>query len=335
MRYDLIAGFYRKADDTTPAYLSPLGTISWNIMQFLSKNGFEEDPESTPGYLDYINRDACEKDLQGLTHEGYISEILDILSCGEDFERIEIKANEIDVIDDEGTIPPCGFFIHGTFVEFEKTEPLSPVWFIDGDPYEANENTRRFRVPMKKLKDYFDVITSHEVQNLLRENFAKGNPWTFEQLKDYFEAGIDDAVDLAARTFFGLRDLDGNPEILHALAVGMAGKTKNEMIVGFLHDMVEDSPTTLEDLRVYGYSDEAVEAVGLLTHDKKGMSYDDYIAKVGFSGNDLAINVKIADLEHNILRGKAGNHKALVKKHLEALAAIKDYKQGKAHVIKG
>lgn len=334
MRYDLIAGFYRKADDTTPAYTSPLGTISWNIMQFLSKNGFEEDPESTPGYLDYIKKDACEKDLQDLTHEGYISEILDILSCGEDFERIEIKANEIDVIDDEGTIPPLGFFIHGTFVEFGDTEPLSPVWFIDGDPYEANENTRRFRVPMKKLKDYFDVITSHEVQNRLKEDFTKGNPWTFDELKDYFESGIDDAVDLATRTFFGLRDLDGNPEILHALAVGMAGKTKNERIVGFLHDVVEDSPTTLEDLRVYGYSDEVVEAVGLLTHDKKRMSYDDYIAKIGFSGNDLVIKVKIHDLKHNIARGKAGRHRTLVKKHEDALAALLDYKEGRAHVIK-
>lgn len=57
-----------------------------------------------------------------------------------------------------------------------------------------------------------------EVQERLRKSFAKGNPWTFEQLKDYFEAGIDDAVDLATRTFFGLRDLDGNPQILHVLA---------------------------------------------------------------------------------------------------------------------
>ncbi len=334
MRYDLIAGFYRKADDSTPAYSSPLGTISWNIMQFLSKNGFSEDTESTPGYLDYIKKDACEKDLQGLTNKGYISEILDILSCGEDLERIEIKAREIDVIDDEGTVPPLGFFIHGTFVEFEKTEPLSPVWFIDGDPYEANENTRRFRVPMKKLKDYFDVITSFEVQDRLKENFAKGNPWTFEELKEYFEAGIDDAVDLAARTFFGLKDLDGNPQILHALAVGMAGETKYEKIVGFLHDVVEDSPITLEDLKSYGYSDEVVEALKLLTHDKKAISYEDYIAKIGFSGNDLAIKVKIRDLNQNIERGKTGGHKPLVKKHEDALAALLDYKEGRAHVIK-
>ena len=173
----------------------------------------------------------------------------------------------------------------------------------------------------------------YEVRERLQEYFAKGHPWTFEELKEFFEAGIDDAVDLATRTFFGLRDLDGNPQILHALAVGMAGETKNEKIVGFLHDVVEDSPTTLEDLKVYGYSDEVVEAVGLLTHDKKAISYDDYIAKIGFSGNDLAIKVKIHDLKHNIARGKAGRHRTLVKKHEDALAALLDYKEGRAHVI--
>ena len=330
MRYDYYAYFYEKAGDSKPRYCTPLG-----IHGMPSENdGFIEDPDSDQGYLDYIKTEASEMDLQDLTLPGFVSEVMDVLETGIDFERITVKASEIDVIDDDGTIPPCGFFIHGTFVEFGNTEPFSPVWFIDGDPYEANENTRRFRVPMKKLKDYFDVITSTEVKERLSEGFAKGNPWTFDQLKDYFESGIDDAVDLATRTFFGLRDLDGNPQILHALAVGMAGKTKNEMIVGFLHDVVEDSNTTLEDLRIYGFSDEVVEAIGLLTHDKEGMSYEDYIAKIGFSGNELAINVKIVDLEHNILRGTMDGHKALVKKHTEALAAIKDYKEGKAHVIK-
>lgn len=291
------------------------------------------DPDSTPGYLDYIKKDASEENLQELTRDGYISEVMDVLYCGKDFCRIEIHAREIDVIDDEGTIPPLGFFINKTFVEFCKTEPLSPVWFIDGDPYEINESTRRFRVPLKKLKDYFEVLTMYEVRERLQESFAKGHHGTFDELNDYFGAGIDDAVDLATRTFFGLRDLDGNPEILHALAVGMAGKTNNEKIVGFLHDVVEDSPTTLDDLRTYGYSDEVVEAVGLLTHNKHSVSYDDYIAKIGFSSNELAINVKVSDLRHNIERGKAGRHKTLVKKHEDALAALLDYKEGRTHVI--
>ena len=55
------------------------------------------------------------------------------------------------------------------------------------------------------------------------------------------------------------------------------------------------------------------------------MSYDDYIAKVASSGNMLAINVKVADLKHNILRGMIGGYEALVKKHEDTLAAIKEY----------
>ena len=334
MRYDLIACFYEGAEDRKPVYSCPLGIYAETLLGNLSNRGFSVDPDSTPGYLDYIKKDASEENLQELTRDGYISEVMDVLYCGKDFCRIEIHAREIDVIDDEGTIPPLGFFINKTFVEFCKTEPLSPVWFIDGDPYEVNESTRRFRVPLKKLKDYFEVLTMYEVRERLQEIFAKGHHWTFDELNDYFGAGIDDAVDLATRTFFGLRDLDGNPEILHALAVGMAGKTNNEKIVGFLHDVVEDSPTTLDDLRTYGYSDEVVEAVGLLTHNKHSVSYDDYIAKIGFSSNELAINVKIADLEHNIKRGKAGRKRRYVKKHEEALAALKDYKEGRYHVLK-
>ena len=64
------------------------------------------------------------------------------------------------------------------------------------------------------------------------------------------------------------------------------------------------------------------------------MSYDDYIAKIGFSSNEIAINVKVSDLRHNIERGKAGGHKPFVKKHEDALAALLDYKEGRAHVIK-
>ena len=334
MRYDLIACFYEGAEDRKPVYSCPLGIYAETLLGDLSNRGFSVDPDSTRGYLDYIKKDASEENLQELTRDGYISEVMDVLYCGKDFCRIEIHAREIDVIDDEGTIPPLGFFINKTFVEFCKTEPLSPVWFIEGNPYEVDENTRRFLVPLKKLKDYFEVLTMYEVRERLQEYFAKGHPWTFEELKELFEAGIDDAVDLATRTFFGLRDLDGNPQILHALAVGMAGETKNEKIVGFLHDVVEDSPTTLEDLTVYGYSDEVVEAVGLLTHDKKAISYDDDIAKIGFSGNDLAIKVKIRDLKHNIERGKAGGHRTLVKKHEDALAALLDYKEGRCHVLK-
>ena len=108
--------------------------------------------------------------------------------------------------------------IGNVFTKFTETEPLSPVYFIEGDPFEMTENTRVFQVPHKKLKDYYeDTLTMFEVMDHFRRYFTDLSHWSFEEFKDYFESGIDDAVDLATRTFFGKRDMDGNPEILHAL----------------------------------------------------------------------------------------------------------------------
>ena len=114
MRYDYFANFYEKAGDRKPRYCSPLGLHG----RPSENDGFIEDPKSDQGYLDYIKTDASEMDLQELTLPGFVSEVIDVLDSGIEFERITIEAREIDIIDDEGTVPPCGFFIHGTFVEF-------------------------------------------------------------------------------------------------------------------------------------------------------------------------------------------------------------------------
>ena len=330
MQYDLFVSFYTKESDSEPRYRCPLGFECQNDFNHYSSLGFIEKQE--PGYVDYY-KDVDEYELPDYAQKGYVSEVMDVLYSGEVFEKIQIEALEFDMITDKG-IPPRGFMIGETFVEFNWTEPLASVWFIKCDPNDESPSDPRFRVPMKKLKDYFEVLTQFEVIERMKNTLQDANYWTFERLKDYCESGIDDAVDLASRTFFGRTDIDGNPEILHALAVGMAGKTKNEMIVGFLHDVVEDSDLECYDLRVYGFSDEVVDAVAILTHDKTRMSYDDYIAKIGFSNNNLAINVKINDLKHNIERGKVGHHRKLVKKHEEALTALLDYKKGKAHLIR-
>ena len=167
---------------------------------------------------------------------------------------------------------------------------------------------------------YFSVLTLFEVVERLKF-FGSGTYWSTKDLKEYFESGIDEAVAIASTVFRNKRDLDGNPDILHSLAVGTAGQTKNEKIVGFLHDVVEDSDVTFEDLDEYGFSAEVLEALKLLTHDKKRMSYDEYVRAIIASGNSTAINVKINDLRNNIAR--AGNrHKRILEKHTAALALV-------------
>ena len=59
---------------------------------------------------------------------------------------------------------------------------------------------------------------------------------------------IDIALRIATTAHAGQLDRDGNPVILHPLTVGLMGHTDEEKMVGFLHDVVEDTPYTFEDL---------------------------------------------------------------------------------------
>ena len=63
-----------------------------------------------------------------------------------------------------------------------------------------------------------------------------------------------------------------------------------------LHDLVEDTPYTLDDLRNLGFPPEVTDAVGLMTHDKS-IPYMEYVARI--KQNPIARAVKLADLRHN------------------------------------
>ncbi|MBQ3173954.1 MAG: hypothetical protein IJB56_06595, partial [Alistipes sp.] len=104
----------------------------------------------------------------------------------------------------------------------------------------------------------------------------------------------------------------------------MMGHTDTERIVGFLHDVVEDTPYTFEELAEEGFTEEVIATLRLLTHDKQ-TPYMEYIERICTSGNEVAVNVKINDLKHNLARGKEGGHMRFVEKHTAALAYIERY----------
>ena len=95
---------------------------------------------------------------------------------------------------------------------------------------------------------------------------------------DYYDSrsDIDRAIELASKAHAADYDLDGNPTILHPLAVGMMGKSNTERIVGFLHDVVEDTDITLEDLKEHGFSEEIINALQLMTHEDD-VPYMEYV----------------------------------------------------------
>lgn len=131
---------------------------------------------------------------------------------------------------------------------------------------------------------------------------------------------IDLALRIATKAHEGQHDRDGNPVILHPLTVGLMGHTDEEKATGFLHDVVEDSDYTFDDLLREGIPAGVVNALRLLTHDKD-TDYFDYVQNIIDSGNPIALQVKYNDLQHNYSRGKA--YPELQAKHGKALKMVK------------
>ncbi len=132
------------------------------------------------------------------------------------------------------------------------------------------------------------------------------------------------AIRIAYRAHAGKKDWGGTPYILHPLTVAMSQNTQEGFIVGILHDVVEDSDITLDELAAYGFGEEIIEAVDLLTHEKS-MDYMSYVKKL--STNELARQVKLADLRHNsdlsrIPELTEKDRKRLEDKYLPALAYL-------------
>lgn len=94
----------------------------------------------------------------------------------------------------------------------------------------------------------------------------------------------------------GQKDKGGNDYYLHPLAVSSMVETEEGKIVALLHDVVEDSDITIEDLISRGFAPEIIDAVRLLTKEKN-QEYMDYIESI--KSNTLAREVKIADMRHN------------------------------------
>lgn len=91
-------------------------------------------------------------------------------------------------------------------------------------------------------------------------------------------------------------DKGGNPYIEHPRAVSCLVTTDLEKTVAWLHDVVEDTFVTLEDLKRVGFSDVVVMAVDAITR-RYNESREDYLERV--VRNPIAVMVKLADLTNN------------------------------------
>ena len=121
------------------------------------------------------------------------------------------------------------------------------------------------------------------------------------------------------------KDKSGIPYVFHPIHLAEQMKDEKTTVVAMLHDVIEDTEYTMEDLEEKGFGNDILEAISLMTHND-GSNYMDYVARI--KGNPIARAVKLADLNHNsdTTRLDEIDEKALrrVEKYKEAIAFLEE-----------
>ena len=134
---------------------------------------------------------------------------------------------------------------------------------------------------------------------------------------------LERAIEIAAAAHAGQQDKAGAPYILHPLRVMLAQKENAQRIAAVLHDVVEDTPWTLEQLRAEGFSDDVLRAVDALTK-REGEDYSDFVERAG--RDPVARPVKIADIRDNMDASRIAmltdRDRERIEKYRQALARL-------------
>lgn len=132
------------------------------------------------------------------------------------------------------------------------------------------------------------------------------------------------AMRLCYRAHDGQVDKGGVPYVFHPFHVAEQMHSEYDICVALMHDVLEDTDYTIEDIRSEGFPEEILQALLCITRDKN-TAYEDYIRVV--MTNDIATRVKLADLEHNSdISRLPGNdavyHEQLLTRYAKARAVL-------------
>jgi (p)ppGpp synthase/HD superfamily hydrolase len=108
---------------------------------------------------------------------------------------------------------------------------------------------------------------------------------------------LEKAIAIAVDAHRGQVDKTGNPYILHPLRMMTRFDGEADRIVAVLHDVLEDTSVTADDLCRAGFPDEILDALACVTK-RKGETYPGFVARA--AKNPIARRVKLADLEDNM-----------------------------------
>lgn len=138
---------------------------------------------------------------------------------------------------------------------------------------------------------------------------------------------LERAIEIAATAHLGQSDKAGAPYICHPFRVALefirAGD-EQRAIVAILHDVIEDTPLTAEDLSRDGFEPEIIDAVVALTR-RDDEEYAAFVRRA--AANGIARPVKIADLRDNLAETRmaklpSDERRKLLAKYAGALAFL-------------
>ncbi len=133
------------------------------------------------------------------------------------------------------------------------------------------------------------------------------------------------------------KDKSGLPYIYHPIHLAEQMEDEVTTCVALLHDVVEDTEITFEDLIKEGFTDEIISALKLMTHDDS-VPYMDYVAMLKY--NPIARTVKLADLRHNsdptrldVIDEKAQKRNEKYQKAIRLLMDVPESNETKTKII--
>ncbi len=135
---------------------------------------------------------------------------------------------------------------------------------------------------------------------------------------------LEKALEIALQAHRGQQDRYGEPYILHPLRVMARVHTEEQKIVALLHDVIEDSAWTIEQLEQEGFVVEILEAVQALTK-QPGEDYMNYIRRTAVT--NLSLTVKMADLKDNMDLTRCKQLKPADLKRMEKYMKARQYLQ--------
>lgn len=108
---------------------------------------------------------------------------------------------------------------------------------------------------------------------------------------------LEDTIIFATKAHSGQRDKGGEPYVLHPIRIMLELEDEALRMMALLHDVVEDTPFSLEELGRMGYSERVIDGIDALTR-REQESYDEFLERI--LQNEDAIRVKCEDLRDNM-----------------------------------